>query len=77
VSEQSQIKQRDRRISELEADLARANQQLQQQQQKILKLQQQIVPDEKQFTHLSENNYDWKIFPKISSLVFDRMTNGK
>jgi hypothetical protein len=58
VSEQSQIKQRDRRISELEADLARANQQLQQQQQKILKLQQQIAPDEKQFTHLSENNLD-------------------
>ncbi len=62
MSEQSQIKQRDRRISELEADLARANQQLQQQQQIIIKLQQQIAPDEKQlqqqFTHLSENNLD-------------------
>jgi hypothetical protein len=58
VSEQSQIKQRDRRISELEADLARANKQLQQQQQKIIKLQQQIAPDEKQFTRLSEKNLD-------------------
>jgi hypothetical protein len=58
VSEQSQIKQRDQRISELEAYLARANQQLQQQQQKIIKLQQQIAPNEKQFTHLSKNNLD-------------------
>lgn len=58
MSEQSQIKQRDRRISELEADLARANQKLQQQQQKIIKLQQQIPPDEKQFTQLSEKNLD-------------------